>query len=67
VLKIGLEYIRNTWLLDSKPIKLKVSIHLGNLVYSLPKSGRRISYTALKKELKKQTIIIKQPLQQLSL
>lgn len=63
VLKIGLEDIKNAWLLNlDQHIKLKTSVHRGNLVYRIPKSGKRISYADLKKGLKKQIIIIKQPI-----
>lgn len=62
-LKIGLENIREAWILtDLKhPLELKTEIHQGNLYYRLPGSGKRISYRILKKGLVKKTLSI--PLQ----
>jgi hypothetical protein len=58
-LKIGLEDIKNAWLLsnDQPPVKLKTIIHQGLLSYRLPVSGKRISYRSLKKGLIKKIII----------
>jgi hypothetical protein len=57
-LKIGLENIRQAWLLSdaNHPVELTAIIHQGNLYYRLPKSGRRISYRKLKKGLMKKKI-----------
>ena len=62
-LKIGLEDIKNAWLLiTNEPIKLKTVIRQGNLYFRLPGSGKRISYSSIKKGLVKKIIIIKHPL-----
>ena len=61
-LNIGLQDVRNAWLLASQPIKLSTSLHRGNLIYRLPGTGKRISYRQLKKGLIKKQIIIHQPL-----
>jgi hypothetical protein len=60
-LKIGLQDVRNAWLLAEQPIKLTCSLHQGNLTYRIPVSNKRISYRILKKGLRKKQIIIKQP------
>jgi hypothetical protein len=60
VYNIGLEDIRNAWLLDKPPVKLKTTIYRGNLVFRIPGSGKRISYLTLKKGLVKKTIVIRQ-------
>ncbi|HEX6849675.1 MAG TPA: hypothetical protein VF144_21960 [Chitinophagaceae bacterium] len=59
-LKIGLENIRQAWLLaDPKnPPELKTVIYQGNLYYRIPSSGKRISYRKLKKGLIKKTVRI---------
>ena len=59
-LKIGLENIRDAWLLtDVKdPKKLQTIIHQGNLYYRIPGSGKRISYRTLKKGLIKKSFSI---------
>jgi hypothetical protein len=64
LLKIGLENIKEAWLLYDKnnPVELKTIIHQGNLFYRFPGSGKRISYRTLKKRLVKKTIIIRQPI-----
>jgi len=61
-LNIGLQDIRNAWLLHPKPLKLPATIYRGTLVFRLPGSGKRISYRTLKKGLVKKTILIRQPL-----
>jgi len=63
ILRIGLEDVRNAWLLsrDSKPIQLKATIHQGLLSYRIPISGKRISYKTLKKGLIKKNIMIQLP------
>lgn len=61
-LNIGLQDIKNAWLLSEKPAKLSTAFHQGSLIYRLPHSGKRISYRKLKKGLIKKQIIIKQPL-----
>ncbi len=63
VLNIGIQDIRNVWVLNPVPIKLITSTHRGTLVFRIPGSGKRISYRLLKKGLIKKTIIIKQPLE----
>jgi hypothetical protein len=63
---IGLQDIKNAWLLSDNPAKLSTALHRGSLVYRLPKSGKRISYRTLKKGLIKKQIIIKQPFYLLS-
>ena len=60
---IEVEDIRNVWLLNHPPVKLPVTLYRGSLVYSLPGSGKRLSYRTLKKGLIKKTIIIRQPVQ----
>ena len=63
-LKIGLEDVRNAWLLleNKSPVQLKTIIHQGHLHYRLPVSGKRISYLTMKKGLIKKQIIIHQPM-----
>jgi hypothetical protein len=58
-LKLGLQDIRNVWLLDSVPVKLTASLHRGNLVFRLPVSGKRISYATLKRGLIRKQFIIR--------
>lgn len=60
---LGMEDIKNVWLLCDKPIKLQTVVHRGSLVYRIPFSGKRISYKKLKKGLIKKTVIFRQPLQ----
>ena len=62
-LNIGLEDVRNAWLLNGHlpPVKLKTIIHQSLLSYRLPVSGKRISYRTLKKGLIRKQIIIHQP------
>jgi hypothetical protein len=63
-LNIGLQDVRNAWLLESNqpPVKLKTIIYQGLLTYRLPVSGKRVSYRTLKKGLIKKKIILQQPL-----
>ena len=61
-LQIGIQDIRNVWLLNSKPLKLKTTLHRGNLVFRIPGTRKRISYKMLKSGLIKKQIIIKQPI-----
>ena len=61
VYNIGVEDIRNIWLLNQPPVKLPVSSYRGSLVYRLPSSGKRISYRILKKGLIKKNIVIRLP------
>jgi hypothetical protein len=63
VLNLGMQDIRNVWLLVGKPVKLQAGLHRGNLVFRFPGSGKRISYKTLKKGLIKKTIIIRQPIE----
>ena len=60
IYNIGLQDIRNAWLLDKIPVKLKTTTYRGILIYRIPGSGKRISYLRLKKGLVKKTIIIRQ-------
>jgi hypothetical protein len=57
---IGLQDIRNAWLLGRSPVKLKTTTYRGNLIFRVPGSGKRISYLTLKKGLVKKTIVIRQ-------
>jgi hypothetical protein len=59
---IGLQNIRNAWLLNKPPVKLTTTTYRGNLVFRIPGSGKRISYRTLKKGLVKKTIVIRQPI-----
>ncbi|MEO7306290.1 MAG: hypothetical protein ABIR78_13130 [Ferruginibacter sp.] len=62
-LNIGVQDIRNVWLMNNPPVKLPVSLHRGALSFRLPgASGKRISYATLKKGLIKKMTIIRQPL-----
>ena len=59
-LKIGLEDIRNAWLLDGdNSAKLNAQVHRGALVYRLPGSGKRISLLMLRNGLEKKKITYK--------
>jgi hypothetical protein len=60
IYNIGLQDIRNAWLLGRPPVKLKATTYRGNLIFRIPGSGKRISYLTLKKGLVKKTIIIRQ-------
>ena len=60
-LKVGLQDIRNAWLITDDPVKLNTSLHRGRLVFRIPVSGKRISYHTLKKGLIKKRIIIRKP------
>jgi hypothetical protein len=60
-LKLGMADPKSVWLLEDEPVKLTVTVYRGNLVYRLPKSGRRISYRQLKKGLLKKLTVIQQP------
>ncbi len=57
-LNVGLQDIRNAWLLSNPPVKLQITLHRGTLAYRLPGSRRRISYNTLKKGLIKKHILI---------
>ena len=48
---IGLQDIRNAWLLSKPPTKLTTTIYRSSLIYRFPVSGKRISYRTLKKGL----------------
>lgn len=61
VLQIGVQDIRNVWLLADVPVKLTTSIHRGTLVFRFPVTGKRISYKTLKKGLVKKILVIKPP------
>jgi hypothetical protein len=59
-LKIGLEDVRNAWLLEeNNPVKLNAQVHRGALVYRLPGSGKRVSFHKLKNGLIKRKLKIK--------
>jgi hypothetical protein len=58
-LNLGIEDVRNVWLLAANPVKLTTTIHQGNLVFRIPVSGKRISYITLKRGLIKKTLIIR--------
>lgn len=60
VYQLGIQDIRNVWLLTEKPVRLTTSIHRGNLVFRFPGTGKRISYRCLKQGLVKKNIVIKQ-------
>ena len=60
---IGVQDIRNVWLLNNPPVKLPVTLYRGSLVYRFPGSGKRLSYRTLKNGLIKKNIIIRQPVQ----
>ena len=62
-LNLGLQDIRNVWLLNPVPVKLSTTIHRGTLVFRLPVSGKRISYKSLKRGLIKKEFIIRLPYQ----
>ena len=64
-LNIGLQDVRNAWLLVDHPIKLITTCHQGNLIYRIPGSRKRISYRQLKNGLVKKKIVISQPLNRL--
>ncbi len=59
VLNLGIQDIRNVWLLSATPVKLTTNIHQGNLVFRIPVSGKRISYKTLKRGLIKKQLIIR--------
>ncbi len=58
-LNLGVEDIRNVWLLTDRPVKLTTCIHRGALVFRWPVSGKRVSYKTLKKGLIKKNIVLK--------
>jgi hypothetical protein len=60
-LNIGLQDVRNAWLMNETPVKLITTLHQGNLVYRIPRTRKRISYLQLKKGLVKKKITISQP------
>jgi hypothetical protein len=61
-LNVGIQDIRNVWLLEKEPVKLITTLHQVNLVFRIPGSRKRISYLTLKKGLVKKKIIIQRPL-----
>jgi hypothetical protein len=61
VYNIGLQNVRNAWLLNKSPVKLTTTTYRGNLIFRIPVSGRRISYRTLKKGLVKKTIVLRLP------
>lgn len=52
-LNIGLEDLRHAWLLEDPLMPVGISVYRGQLTYRLPRSGKRVSYKALKKGLVK--------------
>lgn len=60
---IGLQDIRNAWLLSSTPVRLSTCIYRGNLIFRTPVTGKRVSYRSLKKGLIKKTIRLRLPMQ----
>jgi hypothetical protein len=63
VYNIGLQDVRNAWLLIQPPVKLKTTIYRGSLIFRFPLSGKRISYKTLKKGLIKKQIVIRKTYQ----
>ena len=63
ILNLGIEDVRNVWLLSASPVKLTTNIHQGSLIFRLPVSGKRISYKTLKRGLIKKQLIIRRPYQ----
>ncbi len=61
VYNIGLQDIRNAWLLNKPPVKLTTTTYRGSPIFRIPGSGKRISYRTLKKGLVKKTIVISLP------
>lgn len=59
LLNIGIQDIRQVWLLSEEPVKLITTLHQGSLAYRIPGSRKRISYRTLKKGLIKKTITLK--------
>ncbi|MDZ4807064.1 MAG: hypothetical protein SGI96_02225 [Bacteroidota bacterium] len=58
-LNLGMEDVRNVWLLSVNPVKLTTTIHQGNLIFRFPVSGKRISYKTLKRGLIKRQFILR--------
>jgi hypothetical protein len=58
-LNLGMQDIRNVWVLTTVPEKLSTGIHQGNLIFRFPLSGKRISYKTLRKGLLKKQIVIR--------
>ncbi|MFN2458974.1 MAG: hypothetical protein ABR502_12305 [Chitinophagaceae bacterium] len=57
--KIGMTKWNEAWLLTSPyPTKLVFEIYRGALVFRIPKTSKRISYLALKKQLKRKAVVI---------
>ncbi len=63
VFNIGLQDVRNAWLLSKPAVKLTTTIYRGNLIFRVPGSGKRISYRTLKKGLIRKKIMIPIPYQ----
>lgn len=59
-LNLGMEDIKNVWILSPVPVKLAATVHQGNLMYRWPGTGKRISYQTLKKGLIKKQLIIRE-------
>lgn len=62
-LNLGIQDIKNVWLLTTTPVKLTTAIHQGNLIFRFPVSGKRISYKTLKKGLIKKQFVIRKSYQ----
>ena len=59
--KVGLVKWNEAWLLISPyPLKLVTEVYRGSLVFRIPKTSKRIAYKALKSDLRKREIIIKE-------
>jgi hypothetical protein len=58
-LQIGMQDIRNVWLLDKTSLKLITTLHRGSLVYRIPGTRKRVCYKKLKTGLIKKQVIIK--------
>jgi hypothetical protein len=62
-LNLGIEDVRNVWLLSASPVKLTTNIHQGSLVYRIPVSGKRVSYKTIKRGLIKKQLLIRRAYQ----
>jgi hypothetical protein len=62
-LNLGIEDVRNVWLLSATPVKLTTNIHQGGLIFRLPVFGKRISYKTLKRGLIKKQLAIRKSYQ----
>lgn len=58
-LNIALADWRTVFLLNTESIRLIPEVYKGNLVYRVPKSFKRFSYTDIKKNLVRKQIVLK--------